>query len=182
MPLPTLVFLAFGIGLSAALLGAAELRISPRHALFSSAFRAFALFLVLLVVPVSVYFYVFHGDWFLLYSVDVRRVPSALALLGFLAEAGIGVIGFMVGSAFARAQRMGVGYGIALACVPLAVAAAFLWPERLRSVGTFAQYRGDFGLVPYGGSLMQAGIAMGCVLAVGASFLLVRIRAARRRA
>jgi hypothetical protein len=152
VPLPTLVFLAFGIGLSAALLGAAELRISPRHALFSSSFRAFALFLVLLVVPVSVYFYVFHGDWFLLYSVDVRRVPSALALLGFVAEAGFGVIGFMVGSAFARAQRMGVGYAIALSCVP------------------------------YGGPLMQAGIAMGCVLAVGASFLLVRIRAARRRA
>jgi hypothetical protein len=182
VPLPTLVFTAFGIGLSAALLGAAELRISPRHALFSSAFRAFALFLVLLILPVSVYFYVFHGDWFLLYSVDVRRVPSALALLGFVAEAGIGVIGFMVGSAFARAQRMGVGYAIAAACVPLAVAVAFVWPERLRAVGTFAQYRGDFGLVPYGGPLMQAGIAMGCVLAVGASFLLVRIRAARRRA
>ena len=182
MPLPTLVFLAFGIGLSAALLGAAELRISPRHALFSSSFKAFALFLVLLVVPVSVYFYVFHGDWFLLYSVDVRRVPSALALLGFVAEAGLGVLGFMLGSAFARAQRMGAGYAIAAACAPLAVAVAFVWPERLRSVGTFAQYRGDFGLTPYGGPLMQAGIAMGCVLAVGASFLLVRIRAARKRA
>jgi hypothetical protein len=176
------VFLAFGIGLSAALLGAAELRISPRHALFSSSFKAFALFLVLLVVPVSVYFYVFHGDWFLLYSVDVRRVPSALALLGFVAEAGLGVLGFMLGSAFARAQRMGAGYAIAAACAPLAFAVAFLWPERLRSVGTFAQYRGDFGLVPYGGPLMQAGIAMSCVLAIGASFLLVRIRAARKRA
>jgi len=182
VPLPTLVFLAFGIGLSAALLGAAELRISPRHALFSSSFRAYALFLVLRVVPVSVYFYVFHGDWFLLYSVDVRRVPSALALLGFVAEAGVGVLGFMLGSAFARAQRMGVGYGIASACAPAALAVAFLWPERLRSVGTFAQYQGDFGLLPYGGSLMQAGIAMGCVLIVGASFLLVRIRAARKRA
>lgn len=182
MPLPTLVFLAFGIGLSAALLGAAELRISPRHALFSSSFKAFALFLVLLVVPVSVYFYVFHGDWFLLYSVDVRRVPSALALLGFVAEAGLGVLGFMLGSAFARAQRMGAGYAIASACAPLAIAVAFVWPERLKSVGTFAQYRGDFGLVPYGGPLMQAGIAMSCVLAVGASFLLVRIRAARKRA
>lgn len=182
MPLPTLVFMAFGIGLSAALLGAAELRISPRHALFSSSFRAFALFLLLLVIPISVYFYVFHGDWFLLYSVDVRRVPSALALLGFVAEVGIGVLGFMLGSAFARAQRMAVGYGIAIACVPAAAAVAFVWPERLRSVGTFSQYRGDFGLVPYGGPLMQAGIAMGFVLAVGTAFLLVRIRAARRRA
>jgi hypothetical protein len=175
------VFLAFGIGLGAALLGAAELRLSPRHALLSSSFRAFALFLVLLILPVSVYFYVFHGDWFLLYSVDVRRVPSALALLGFVAEVGLGVVGFMIGSAMARAQRMGLGYALSAVCFPLAVAVAFIWPERLRSVGTFAQYRGDFGLQPYGGPLMQAGAAMGGVLLVGAAFLLVRIAASRRR-
>jgi hypothetical protein len=175
------VFLAFGIGLGAALLGAAELRLSPRHALLSSSFRAFALFLVLLILPVSVYFYVFHGDWFLLYSVDVRRVPSALALLGFVAEVGLGVVGFMIGSAMARAQRMGLGYALSAVCFPLAVAVALIWPERLRSVGTFAQYRGDFGLQPYGGPLMQAGAAMGGVLLVGAAFLLVRIAASRRR-
>lgn len=182
MPLPTLVFLSFGIGLCAALLGAAELRLSPRHALFSSSFRAYALFLVLLVVPVSVYFYVFHGDWFLLYSVDIRRVPSALALLGFVAEVGIGVLGFLIGGAMARGQHMGLGYALAAASVPAAAAVVFIWPERLRSVGTFTQYRGDFGLVPYGGPLMQAGIAMGGVLVCGAAFLLMRIAASRRRA
>lgn len=181
MPLPTLVFLAFGTGLCAALLGAPELRLSPRHALASSSFRAFALFLLLLVVPISVYFYMFHGDWFLLYSVDVRRVPSALALLGFVAEVGLGVLGFAIGGVLARAQRMGFGYGVAGLCLPAAFGAALIWPERLRAVGTFAQYRGDFGLEPYGGPLMQAGIGMGLLLIIGAAFLLVRIYGARRR-
>lgn len=182
MPLPTLVFLAFAVGLLAAVMGATELRLSPRHALLSSSFRAFALYLLLLVLPVSLYFYVFHGDWFLLYSLDVRRIPSALALLGFAGELGLGVFGYLIGAALARAQRVRVGYVIGLLCVPLGALVVLLWPERLRAVGTFAQYRGDFGLAPYGGALMQAGVAMGFLLAVGAAFLLARISSARPRA
>jgi hypothetical protein len=163
-------------------MGATELRLSPRHALLSSSFRAFALYLALLVLPVSLYFYVFHGDWFLLYSIDVRRIPSALALLGFAGELCFGVFGFLFGAALARAQKVTFGYVLGLLCVPFGALVVLLWPERLRAVGTFAQYRGDFGLAPYGGALMQAGVAMGFLLAVGAAFLLARISASRPRA
>ena len=178
MPLPTLVFMAFGVGMAAALLGGSELRLSPRHAMLTCSFKAYALFLLLIVLPVSVYFYVFHGDWFLLYSVDVRRIPSAVALLGFVAEARSACSA----SRWARASRATSGSGWATASWGWprgsALAVVALWPDRLLVVGTFAQYRGDFGLRTYGGELMEAGLAMGLLLAYGAMFLLVRIRMA----
>jgi hypothetical protein len=181
MPLPTLVFLAFAVGTAAALLGGSELRLSPRHAMLTASFRAFALFLLLVLLPVSVYFYVFHGDWFLLYAVDVRRIPSAIALLGFVAEGLLGALGFSLGAALARNQRNGVGYGVVTVGVLLSFAVVLVWPDRLSVVGTFAQYRGDFGLRAYGGPLMEAGLALGLLLVYGATYLLVRIRMAGRR-
>ena len=181
MPLPTLSLVAFAIGVAAALAGAAELRLSPRHAMLSSTFKAYALFLALVLIPVSVYFYFFQGDWFLLYAFDVRRIPSAIALLGFLGEGAIGVLGFMLGAVAARTQRSNVGYGLVGGAVLMAVLVLVLWPDRLGVVGTFTQYRGDFGLTRYGGALMQGGIAMGMLLALAAAYLLVRIRLARRR-
>jgi hypothetical protein len=181
MPLPTLVFIAFGVGTAAALLGGSELRLSPRHVMLTSTFKSYALFLTLVLLPVSVYFYVFQGDWFLLYAVDVRRIPSAIALLGFVAEGAFGVLGFSLGAALARNQRTGLGYAVLGMAASSSLAVVLLWPERLSVVGTFAQYRGDFGLRAYGGTLMQAGFAMGLLLAYGASYLLVRIRVACRR-
>lgn len=181
MPLPTLVFIAFGVGVAAALFGGSELRFSPRRALLTSTFRAYAMFMLLVLLPVSVYFYVFHGDWFLLYAVDVRRVPSAIALLGFVIETWIGVLGFSIGAALARAQRTSIGFGLVGTSAILAASVVLLWPDRLSVVGTFAQYRGDFGLRTYGGPLMQAGLAMGALMAYGAAYLLVRIRVASRR-
>ena len=181
MPLPTLVFIAFGVGVAAALFGGSELRLSPRRAVLTSSFKAYALFLTFVVLPVSVYFYVFHGDWFLLYAIDVRRIPSAIALLGFVVEASLGVLGFTIGAALARAQRNSVGFGLVALATLAAGAVVALWPDRLAVVGTFAQYRGDFGRHEYGGPLMQAGLAMGALLIYGATYLLVRIRVASRR-
>ena len=42
----------------------------------------------------------------------------------------------------------------------LVVALVVLCRDRLGVVGTFAQYKGDFGLRPYGGALMQGGLAL----------------------
>ena len=182
MPLPSIVLLALGIGVAAALAGGSELRLSPRHALLTSAFQAYAGFLCLLLVPISVYFYVFHGDWFMLYAFDVRRIPSAIALVGFMLEVGVGVVGFSIGAVLARSQRDGSGLALVAASVIMAAAVLFLWPERLSVVGTYAQFHGGFGLQRYGGLLMQGGLSMTGFLVFGAAFLLLRLRASRRRA
>ena len=181
VPFPSLVLLAFGIGVAAALSAGHELRINPRHALLTASFKAFALFVALLLLPVSLYFYVFHGDWFLLYAIDVRRVPSAVALVGLSLEAAIAVLGFLTGAAFARAQRPAPGYAVALASVLAAASVALVWRDRLAVVGTFSQHRGDYGLHPYGGALLQGGLVLGGILLVGVAYLLARIWQGQRR-
>lgn len=165
------------MGLAAALAGAHELRLSPRHALLTSSFFALSAFLLLVLVPISVYFYVFHGDWFLLYLVDVRHVPSALALIGFVMQALLGVSGFSVGASLVRSQRVVWAAGVLAACGVLALVVIPICYDRLRVVGTYAQFRGGFGLAAYGGALMQGTLAMGFVLLVGGAFLVHRIHA-----
>jgi hypothetical protein len=171
----------FGVGVATALAAGTELRLSPRHAMLTHSFKTFALFVVLLVLPTAAYFYVFHGDWFLLYALDARRIPSAAALLAFIGLCGIGVAGFSLGAALARSQRTNAGYALVGVSLALAVAVVLVWHKRLSLVGTFAQYRGDFGLQSYGGALLQGGVATGAILLLGAAYLLLRIRLARRR-
>jgi uncharacterized membrane protein YciS (DUF1049 family) len=103
-----------------------------------------------------------------------------VALLGFVAQTGVGVAGFSMGSMFARTQRTTLGFAVALASAIAAIAVVILCRDRLAVVGTFAQYRGDFGLSSYGGSLMQASLIMTSALIYGAVYLLVRIRIASK--
>ena len=55
---------------------------SPRPLPLTRSFVAYVSFACLVIAPISVYFYVFHGDWFLLYLIDVNRIPSAIAMVG----------------------------------------------------------------------------------------------------
>ena len=182
MPLPTLLCLGFASGVAAALAGRSELRVSPRPALLTRSFAAFALFAGLVLVPVSVYFYVFHGDWFLLYLVDVRQIPSAIALVGFALEVAVGAAGFAAGGALVRSQREALAGGAAALALVLAVAVIVAGRERLAVVGTYAQFTGDFGLEPYGsGALLQGTIVMTVILGLGLAYLLLRLHYGGRR-
>jgi hypothetical protein len=132
--------------------------------------------MVLLLLPISAYFYLFHGDWFMLYTVDVRNLPSALVLVGVVVEAGLGLLGFFAAALCVRNARMGWALSLVAACAVAAVGVVFVVPERLRVMGSFRQYWGGFGLEPYGGSLFHGALAMGIFLVYGAAYLLVRIR------
>jgi hypothetical protein len=176
VPLPTLICVAFATGVMAAIASRTELRLSPRHALLTAGFGAYAIFAMLVLVPVSVYFYVFHGDWFLLYLFDVQRIPSAIALVGFVLEAGIGAVGFASGAALMRSQRDALA-GVAIAVALLAgIGVPLAMRERLAVVATFAQFEGGFGLTPFAeASLLPGAIAMSLLLTTGLVFLLVRL-------
>tara|TARA_B100001750_G_scaffold245717_1_gene266044 strand:+ start:1866 stop:2420 length:555 start_codon:yes stop_codon:yes gene_type:complete len=182
VPLPTLICLAFATGIAAALAGRVELRVSPRPALLTRSFMAYVVFACFVLVPVAVYFYVFHGDWFLLYTVDVATIPSALALVGFAVLVGIGAAGFLLGSVMVRSQRdtlAGVLTGLA---VIAAGAVIFVAKERLQVVGDFTQYRGQFGLEPFAeGPLVQGAMVMGGILLVGILALVTRLHLSGRR-
>lgn len=182
MPLPTVVFFALASGVAAALASRVELRLSPRPPLLTRSFGAYAIFAGLVLVPVSVYFYVFHGDWFLLYAFDVRRIPSAVALVGFLVQGGLGAAGFLFGAGLVRSQRDSAAWLLLFALIALAVGIPFGAAERLQRVGSYAQFQGDFGLEPYGrGPLMQGAILMGAFLVVGLGALVLRLHLGGRR-
>jgi hypothetical protein len=182
VPLPSLLAFAFASGLAAAMAARVELRVSPRPPLLTRSFAAWTLFAVLVVVPVSVYFYVFHGDWFLLYTLDVGRIPSAVAMLGFLLEIGLGALGFALGASLVRSQREVVAGGLLGLSLLVAVAAPLLAKDRLRLVGSFAQYRGGFGLASYGEGALFAGTLVMTTLTLAAFvFLLARLHYAARR-
>jgi hypothetical protein len=181
VPFPTFLLLALAIGVAAALAAAERLRFNPRPVLLSGSFAVFAMFLGLLFVPVSAYFYIFHGDWFLLYLVDVQKIPSALALLFFVLEACMGVLGYLMGAALARSQNMATGAAIAGVCLAASVGVLFAFPGRLSVVGSYAQYHGDFGLASYTASaVVQGAVPMGGLLLAGTAFLLIRLRVKRK--
>lgn len=181
MPFSTLFFFVAAVGVAAALAGGTELRLSPRHALVTNSFLAYAAFVLLLALPTAVYFYVFHGDWFLHYLVDVRRIPSAIVMFGVLLITALFVGSFAAGAAIARSQRPSAGWFLVGLLMVLAVSVVLIWPDRLRLVGTYPQFRGKFGLGGYGGALLRGGVAMAFYLLAGTAFLLLRIRFGARR-
>ncbi|MBX3248910.1 MAG: hypothetical protein KF901_17165 [Myxococcales bacterium] len=182
MPLPTLLCVTFASGIAAALASRVELRVSPRPPLLTRAFAAQLLFTALVTVPAGVYFYVFHGDWFLLYTVDVARIPSAAALVGFLALGGVTGLGFVVGASAVRSQREIVGGAVAGAAVLAGVGAAFVAKERLGLVGTFAQFQGAFGLRSFTEDIILHGTFLAwTVFLAGQVFTLLRLGFGARR-
>lgn len=181
MPLPTQMFLTFASGVLAALAARAELRVSPKPTLASRALFAYLLYAGLVLVPISVYFYVFHGDWYLLYTVDTARVPSALVLVGCLLEVGVGAAGFACGASMVRSQRdqwagalVGVTLSMAIGVLPLS-------RHRLAVVGSYAQFHGDFGHAPYGGALLQGTVSMSCWMLLGLTFMVYRLGSSAKR-
>ena len=182
MSLPFLMFLAFGSGVAAALAGRAELRISPRIALLTDSAGAYLMYEVLLLAPITAYFYMFHGDWFVLYLVDSTTVPSAIALMGLIVVVALGAGGFVLGTGLVRSQREGIAMGAVGASLLGCVAAVIAGWSRLGTMGSYAQFHGDFGLKPIGGPLLYGTAVMAVVLAAGLAYVLVRLYIGGRRA
>ncbi len=182
MMLPLALALALSIGLGASLAGRVELCVSPRPMFLTGSFASLMFFTWLVLVPVSAYFYVFHGDWFLLYAVDVRRIPSALALIGFVTQGALAVLTFAIGATLVRSQRTTVvGWGAAVLAILGLVPVLVLW-ERVVQVGSYEEFHGDFGLEGFtAGSIWQGTLAMGGILLLTGGYLLYRLQASGRR-
>lgn len=140
------------------------------------------IFSLCVLLPISVYFYIFHGDWFLLYLIDVREIPSAVALVGFVLEGLLGVAGFSVGASLLRSQREGVAGALAGTSLLLAVLVPVLLRDRLGRVGTYAQFSGGFGMTDFSaGPLFLGTLVMSAAFLVAAGFLLGRLWVGERR-
>ncbi len=140
------------------------------------AFLAYALFVGFVLLPTAIYFSVFHGDWFLFYSVDTGRAPWAWGLFGTLALLGAATLGFGMGAALCRASRDVPARRIAIGAIFIAL---LVWPlawERVSVVGSYRQFTRDYGLTAFFASpALHSGLAAIVIIGITFAWLVYRI-------
>jgi len=149
LPLLFLLLIAFATGAFAAYSGRDEVRLSADPVWRMESFLGYALFVGFVLLPSTIYFYAFHGDWFLFYLVDSGRAPWLFGLLVTLVLLGLAWLGFQLSSALCRASRDALARRLTVGALLLALA---VWPlawERLSVVGTYRQFTREYGLVKF---------------------------------
>lgn len=173
---------AFATGLGCAFAARFELRSGTSNVWASRVCHAYGAYLVLVLVPSMAYFYIFFGDWFLTYGLASDAVPSAVALVGFMAQVVSGLGGFWLGAQFVRTERLSWAKGsIAGACV--AVLAGLWWSrDRWCWVGSYEQFHRNFGLVRLGhhGLLVWSLALLAPIALAGYGYLILRLIRVRR--
>ncbi len=164
------------MGALTAFAGSNHLRATPKAPLATRQFAAFAIFELVLLLPISGYFWAFHGDWFLLYALNASELPSALALVGLLAIGVLGALSFSFCVGLLRSQyNSGPAWVMGVVGTAM-VTSLWLFRGRLHRVGTYDQFHGDFGLRGFtDGALLQATTWMGVVLVAGIAALTLRV-------
>lgn len=171
-----MLFIAFATAALGAHAGREEVRHSADPIWRMEAFLAYALFAGLVLVPTTIYFYVFHGDWFLFYWFDAGRAPWMLGIFVVAASTGASLAGFWLGAALCRASRERLLRRVAALGFVLAVA---VWPlgwSRLSVVGSYREFTRDYGLTPYFSSpAFHAGAIMLLLLVAAFLWLVLRV-------
>jgi len=139
-------------------------------------FLAHAMFFGFVLLPTVMYFYVFHGDWFLLYSVDTARAPWAWGILTILLLLGAASLGFGIATGLCRASRDAGARRLAIAALVIAFA---VWPlgwNRLSVVGSYRQFTRDYGLTTFFSSpAFHSGLVMLIIMGVALGWIVHRI-------
>ena len=178
LPLFFLLFIAFSTGVLAANAGREEVRHSADPMWRMESFLAYAIFVGLVLIPTTVYFYAFHGDWFLSYGIDTGHAPWSFGIFVVLLVSGLAVAGFRLGSALCRLGRQTLLRRLAVAGF---VAALAVWPigwNRIRFVGTYREFTRDYGLTGYFSSpVFYAGLVMLILLVSSFVWVLYRVDA-----
>jgi len=143
---------------------------------------AYACFELILLLPVTIYFYVFHGDWFLTYFISSGEIPSAVALVGFLIQIGLGAVGFWLGLRLVRSEQRSLGWMCGGVVCALLLAIFWMIQRRVRWVGSYEQYQGKYGLVFFGenAGLVWGAVILGLLLVVGYGYLILHLIRIRR--
>ncbi|MBT8470242.1 MAG: hypothetical protein HKN10_14035 [Myxococcales bacterium] len=176
MPLLFLLLIAIATGALSAHAGRDELRQSSDPIWRMETFLAYALFVAFVLLPTVIYFYVFHGDWFLFYWVDTARAPWFWGLLGVLLLLGAASLGFRLGLALSRSSRDLAARRIAAGTIFIALA---IWPlawSRVSVVGSYRQFSRDYGLIAFFASpAFYSGVAMALVIVLAFGWLIYRV-------
>jgi hypothetical protein len=179
LPLLFLLFVAIATGALSAHAGRDEVRQSADPIWRMESFLAYAIFVGLVLLPTTLYFYAFHGDWFLLYWVDTSRAPWTWGMLATLLLVGGAFLGFRLGAALCRASRDEAARRATIAVLLFALT---VWPlawSRLSLVGTHRQFTRRYGLIEFFSSApFYAGLTM--LIIGGIAFASVVFRISRQ--
>ena len=136
----------------------------------------YGLFVCFVLFPTALYFYVFHGDWFLFYWVDTGRAPWIWGTVVVLLLFGASFAGFRIGAVACRASRAMVARRVAMLGL---LAALSVWPlawSRLSVVGSQRQFIRDYGLVGFFSSAaFYSGLVMLVIVVAALVWTAVRI-------
>jgi hypothetical protein len=171
---PIDILVAFVLGGAVALACRIQLRLSPRPWYATRYFAALSGFLALVYLPAAAYRYFFHPDWSVMYVLDATSTPGILGLLQFVLLFAVATGAFVLGNYSARAHREWLLLtSLSLAVAGIATIAA-LGVDRIRVVGTFAQWEGNFGLRQLASTdLFGAILLMGAIVLLAWVHLLV---------
>lgn len=172
VPLPFLLPAVLCFGLCHALMAEDALgRGGERRLLFSA-----ALFGIAVVLPVEAYLLHDYADWAYLYLLRPARIPSAVDLVFLLIAAALVPAAAWAGArALVKDQRHLV-LRVVLGLIALSAAGGLSCFRRLTHYGTYAQYKGSYGLrsltdSSLGPSLLLALAALAAGLVVSARAL-----------
>jgi len=149
LPLLFLLFVAIATGALSAYAGRDEIRHSGEAMWRTEAFLAYALFVGLILLPTVVYFYAFHGDWFLFYWIDTGRARWVWGFVAVLLSVGAAFVGFRLGAVLCRASRDVAARRITVAAALMGLAVWPVWWQRLSVVGSHRQFARDYGLLGF---------------------------------
>jgi hypothetical protein len=176
LPLLFLLFVAIATGALAAHAGRDEVRQSAEPIWRMESFLAYALFVGLVLLPTTIYFYAFHGDWFLFYWVDTSRAPWIWGMLATLLLVAAALVGFRLGAAFCRAAR---DQAARRATVGVLLFAFAVWPlawTRLSVVGSHRQFARSYGLIEFFASpAFYSGLTILVIGGIAFASIVVRI-------
>lgn len=170
------MFIALSTGVLAANAGREEVRHSADPLWRMEAFLAYAIFVTMVLLPTVIYFYAFHGDWFLSYSIETERAPWAWGIVTVTVVAGLSVLGFRLGALLCREGRDTLLRRTAIVGFAAAVA---VWPtlwHRIRVVGSHREFTRDYGLTGYFQSpAFYAGMVMLILLVASFAWVVYRV-------
>jgi hypothetical protein len=171
---PIDMLLAFVLGGAISLACRVQLRLNPRPWYATRYFAAMIGFFSLVFLPAAAYRYFFHPDWSVMYLLDTSSTPGLFGLIGLLLLGASAIGAFVLGNYCARAHREWLLLTtLALAVAGIATIAA-IGVERIKLVGSFAQWQGSFGLRPLAATdLFLAVVVMGACAALAWLHILV---------
>lgn len=166
MPVPLVIFAGVLLGLAFARSAFPSLSRGSAPSYANPAFTLSGAFALLVFAPIAGISVAMAPDWSLAYVINSQHVPFIIETLVVILAALLVPVGFLWGASLIQKRRtQALGRLIMFWSIGTTGVTMLLW-RRLGTVGTFDQYRGDFGTHPLAGSTMGY-VVLGLLMILG---------------